>query len=199
VFVAVWAALSWLWGDEPTIGGRVRSPGPASSPSPAATSPFADPNARSVDEFRVIYEELDATVARAYDEYRPELLDDVFGPDCPETCAVASQKQVIQEMAAAKARFQGFGPQILFVAVVRDSTGDVAVEGRPARTVGIRVIEEQSPYVVVGPDGSVLGRRDGWKRSVTYSLSFSSDRGHWQIFDVETGGGAGDFPGRRWR
>jgi hypothetical protein len=194
-----WGAMSLLPNDQPdTVDGEEPSAATA-SPTPPTPSALTNPEARSADDFRAIYEELEGMVAQAFAEHRPELLDEAFGPDCPVTCRVAERKDAIRNIASAGGQLHGFGPRVLLIDVLNDSAG-VVLEGQPTRTVTVRLVDEQAPYTVLRPDGSTLESSPGWApRASVYSFYFSPETGNWRVFDLEIEGPAEDVLGPNWR
>lgn len=158
-----------------------RSPSQRSS-SPPPVPAVTGASAKSVADFEAVYAQLESTRTRAYDEYRPELLDDVYSSECNNTCNVADQKRVIGEMSKRRARFQGFSPERLLVQVVSDRMG-IILEGRPVRAVAIRVVDEQEDYTITNGDGRVIEHGRGWSpRSTVHALYFSPTRQQWLIW-----------------
>jgi hypothetical protein len=192
LLVVVAAAALWLArrGETPPPPARQQDPSPAATQSPVDTSETAKSDA----DFEAIYRELEATRRRAYQDYRPELLDDVYGPDCSERCDVERAKTVVQDMAAAGARFSDHWPRILEVEVITDFQGAI-LENGPRRLITIRVVDEQEPSHVINRDGSQGASDPGWppKRRVL-DLYFSPSRGRWLIADHRVEGLVGDFP-----
>ena len=179
----------------------VRAPAPAptetrpgQSPAPSTTTVDASERASSVADFEAIYRELEATRVRAYEEYRPELLDEVYGPDCPAACGVEPAKKAIGEMGAAGARFSDRGPRILEVELVGEFEGAI-LENAPRRMVTIRVVDEQDPFHVILKDGTRSEPHPGWEAtSRAYDMYFSPAKRHWLINNRFVEGPVADLP-----
>jgi hypothetical protein len=172
---------------------------PLSSPatrSPASPTVGVDTteSARTAADFEVIYKDLDATRARAFAEYKPELLAEVYGPDCSASCGVEQSRTTIQEMAAAGARFSQDQAQLLGVELVGQFDG-VILEGAPRRMVTIRVTDEHPPFHVIRRDGTQGPPHPGWEpTSRALDLYFSPTKGHWLINNRLVEGPVADLP-----
>lgn len=181
-------------GAPPTTASAKASP----TSSPSGPTASTGPNAKSAADFEAIYTELQSTISRAYDQYRPELLDDVYAQECPATCGVMKEKTAIREMADAGERYRGYGPRILLVKVIEDSTGTI-LEGAPTRTVSIRLVDEQGPFAIVDRNGAEVARDGGWEpRSSVYRFYFSQSKRHWLIWKLEVEGSADSILGPSW-
>lgn len=189
---ALLAVLVGAWllrpeGKEPAESGATPTPTSSVSPTPGATptgEPVTGANAATVRDFTAIFEELEALRARAYHEYRPELLDEVYSPICNSSCNVEGEKRVINEMKAEGARFSNYEPRILLVQLIPGGS-EVLVNGKSARTVGIRVVTEQSDYQILGRDGQVRQQLKGWSpRSEVFEVHFSSEKNKWLMWDL---------------
>lgn len=177
---------------------RTSRPGEGRTIQPSSSIPAPSPNtgatATSPQDFERVYTELEATRARAYQEHKPELLDEVYGPDCTPGCAVENQKKVIREMADAGAHFSDLASRLLEVQVVGAFDGAV-LESQPRKLVTIRVIDQQDPFYVINADGSKGYTNPGWKpKRRVVELYFSPTKRHWMISDHVVEGPVEEFP-----
>jgi hypothetical protein len=191
VLLAAFGAVLWFVSQDNDHAPS--SPVRTNSPEPPRTVNTGE-SARTAADFEVIYKDLDASRVRAYQEYRPELLAEVYGPDCPAACGVDDARKAIQEMAAAGARFSQQETRVLGVQVVGEFNGAL-LENAPRRMVTIRVIDERAPFHVIRRDGTQGASNPGWlpKRRV-FDLYFSPARGHWLISNHIVEGSVADFP-----
>lgn len=155
-------------------------PSAAGTQFPPRSSPITGPSASSARDFEAVYKEIEAIRAKAFDNYRPELLEGIYSPDCKGGCNIDREKQVIQEMATAQARYDHFAPSVLLVEVLSESSA--ILEGKVTRTVTLRVVTKQDDYSIVDPSGRVLEPGKGWPpESSLYDIYYSSSKGRWVI------------------
>ena len=176
--VAIIAALSL----RPNGSGDVAPP-PASTSSatPSAPAAVTGPSALSSNDSREIYRQLEWTRSAAFDQYRPELLDSIYSADCGTGCLIDQEKKVIQQLSGERSRYNGFAPEVLLVEVVAENKA--VLEGTETRSVTIRVVSRQAPFVVVDESGKVLENGEGWSpQSAVYDLHYSRAKGRWVIW-----------------
>jgi hypothetical protein len=161
------------------------TPTPTASPSPTAV---ADPQMGDdpVAAFRAIY----AKRTRAFVERRPELVDEIYRPDC----GCYELKPIVQRATASGEHVRGYDPRVLKVIEVRK------VEPATPNLASVRVITEQVPFTIEADDGRVIAEDPGWPPQSTYwRLVKSRDAGPWKVEFMDIEGTAEEVLGNNWR
>jgi hypothetical protein len=152
--------------------GRGPRPKPSRiTPSPTATpTPPLDP--QTSDDFETAFRAIYAKRTSAVVNRRPELVDQIYLPDC--NCY--ELKSLIEQSIQRGGHHVGYDPKVTSVERIKEG-----INGPLLTTV--RVVTEQDPYTIVDDNtGTVILHDPGWtSQSSAWELHRSSPGSPWMV------------------
>jgi hypothetical protein len=145
-------------------------------PKPTASlrtsvSPAPTPDPQTSDNLDTAFRAIYAKRTQAIVEGHPELVDDIYLPDC--NCY--ELKSIIQEGIRRAEHHVGYQPTVL---LVREQ--DTTVGG--GNVASVRAVTEQGPYTITDDSGNVMDHDPGWApQSTSWNLFRSGPGSAWKV------------------